>query len=54
VPGEERHLNGSNVAFVDGHVQFIPSNRFVERKEVRNGVGVLVQWPIFKPGAVAP
>jgi prepilin-type N-terminal cleavage/methylation domain-containing protein/prepilin-type processing-associated H-X9-DG protein len=54
IPGEERHTNGSNVGFVDGHVQFIQADRFLERNEVRNGIGVLVQWPIFKPGAVAP
>jgi prepilin-type N-terminal cleavage/methylation domain-containing protein/prepilin-type processing-associated H-X9-DG protein len=54
VPGEERHTNGSNVGFVDGHVQFIQAARFLERKEVRDGVGVTVQYPIFKPTSVPP
>jgi len=54
LPGEERHTNGSNVAFVDGHVQFIQADRFLERKEVRDGFGVTVQYPIFKPTAVPP
>jgi prepilin-type N-terminal cleavage/methylation domain-containing protein/prepilin-type processing-associated H-X9-DG protein len=54
VPGEERHLNGSNVLFVDSHVQFIQADRFLERKEVRDGFGVTVQWPILKASAVPP
>jgi prepilin-type N-terminal cleavage/methylation domain-containing protein/prepilin-type processing-associated H-X9-DG protein len=54
VPGEERHGTGSNVAFVDGHVQFIPANRFLDRKEVRDGVGYRVQYPLFDPKAVPP
>jgi prepilin-type N-terminal cleavage/methylation domain-containing protein/prepilin-type processing-associated H-X9-DG protein len=54
VPGEERHTNGSNVAFVDGHVQFIQADRFVDRKEVRDGFGVYVQYPIVKPNSVPP
>ena len=52
--GEERHTNGSNVAFCDGHVQFIPADRFLDRKEVRDGFGVRVQYPIFIPTAVPP
>jgi prepilin-type N-terminal cleavage/methylation domain-containing protein/prepilin-type processing-associated H-X9-DG protein len=52
--GEERHLGGSNVAFVDGHVRFVSASRFLERREVRNGFGVLVQYPIFEPTAVPP
>jgi prepilin-type N-terminal cleavage/methylation domain-containing protein/prepilin-type processing-associated H-X9-DG protein len=54
VPGEERHMNGTNVGFVDGHVQFLQADRFLERKEVRDGFGVLVQYPIFRPTAVPP
>jgi prepilin-type N-terminal cleavage/methylation domain-containing protein/prepilin-type processing-associated H-X9-DG protein len=54
IPGEERHTKGSVVAFVDGHVQFIQADRFLERKEVRDGFGVLVQYPIYKPNAVPP
>jgi prepilin-type N-terminal cleavage/methylation domain-containing protein/prepilin-type processing-associated H-X9-DG protein len=54
VPGEERHTNGSNVLFADSHVQFIQADRFLERKEVRDGFGVLVQFPIIKSNAVPP
>jgi prepilin-type N-terminal cleavage/methylation domain-containing protein/prepilin-type processing-associated H-X9-DG protein len=54
VPGEERHTNGTNVAFTDGHVQFIQSERFLDRKEVRDGFGVRVQYPIFDPKALPP
>jgi prepilin-type N-terminal cleavage/methylation domain-containing protein/prepilin-type processing-associated H-X9-DG protein len=52
--GEERHGDGSNVVFVDGHVRFIQSSRFLQRKEVRDGFGVLVQYPIYDPKAVPP
>jgi prepilin-type processing-associated H-X9-DG protein len=54
VPGEERHINGSNICFADSHVQFVPSDRFLDRKEVRDGVGVRVQYPIFIPTAIPP
>jgi prepilin-type N-terminal cleavage/methylation domain-containing protein/prepilin-type processing-associated H-X9-DG protein len=54
VPGEERHGSGSNILFADSHVQFIQSDRFLDRKEVRDGFGVFVQWPIVKPTAVPP
>jgi prepilin-type N-terminal cleavage/methylation domain-containing protein/prepilin-type processing-associated H-X9-DG protein len=52
--GEERHGDGTNVAFVDGHVRYVPANRFLERREVRNGFGVRVQYPIFEMTAVPP
>jgi prepilin-type N-terminal cleavage/methylation domain-containing protein/prepilin-type processing-associated H-X9-DG protein len=54
VPGEERHGSGSNVAFVDGHVKFIQSDAFVTRKEVRDGVGYTVEYPIVHPNAIWP
>jgi prepilin-type N-terminal cleavage/methylation domain-containing protein/prepilin-type processing-associated H-X9-DG protein len=53
-PGEERHGNGSNVAFVDGHVRHLQADRFLHRKEVRAGVGVVVQYPVVWPAAVPP
>jgi prepilin-type processing-associated H-X9-DG protein len=52
--GEERHGEGSNVVFVDGHVAFVSASRFLERNEVRSGARVLVQYPIFQPTAAAP
>jgi prepilin-type N-terminal cleavage/methylation domain-containing protein/prepilin-type processing-associated H-X9-DG protein len=54
VPGEERHGSGSNVAFWDGHVKFIQADRFLYRKEVRDGFGVTVEWPIVEPSSVPP
>jgi prepilin-type N-terminal cleavage/methylation domain-containing protein/prepilin-type processing-associated H-X9-DG protein len=53
-PGEERHVDGSHVVFVDGHVRFLGAGQFLQRKEVRDGVGVLVQHPIVRPSAVPP
>jgi prepilin-type N-terminal cleavage/methylation domain-containing protein/prepilin-type processing-associated H-X9-DG protein len=53
-PGEERHGDGSHVAFVDGHVRFLAAGQFLQRKEVRDGAGVLVQHPIVRPTAVPP
>ncbi len=31
--GEERHGNGSNIAFFDGHVRFIPADQFRKRRQ---------------------
>jgi prepilin-type N-terminal cleavage/methylation domain-containing protein/prepilin-type processing-associated H-X9-DG protein len=53
-PGEERHAEGSNIAFMDGHVRHIQAGRFLQRKEVRDGVGVVVQYPVVSPTAVPP
>jgi prepilin-type N-terminal cleavage/methylation domain-containing protein/prepilin-type processing-associated H-X9-DG protein len=53
VPGEERH-NGSNIAFWDGHVKFIQADRFLNRKEIRDGTQYLVEYPIVHPNAVPP
>jgi prepilin-type N-terminal cleavage/methylation domain-containing protein/prepilin-type processing-associated H-X9-DG protein len=53
-PGAERHGTGSNIAFVDGHVKFISADRFLDRKETREGVGYRVQFPLFDPRAVPP
>jgi prepilin-type N-terminal cleavage/methylation domain-containing protein/prepilin-type processing-associated H-X9-DG protein len=54
VPGEERHGSGANVAFVDGHVKFIQADKFIYQKEVRDGFGVTVEWPLVEPGTVPP
>jgi prepilin-type N-terminal cleavage/methylation domain-containing protein/prepilin-type processing-associated H-X9-DG protein len=32
-PGQERHGGGSNVAFFDGHVKFMPAGQFRKRQE---------------------
>jgi prepilin-type processing-associated H-X9-DG protein len=53
-PGEERHGTGSNIAFADGHVRFLAADRFLKRKEVRDGTGVVVEYPIVNPSAVLP
>lgn len=34
-PGQERHSGGSNVAFFDGHVRFIPAAQFRKRRQGR-------------------
>jgi prepilin-type N-terminal cleavage/methylation domain-containing protein/prepilin-type processing-associated H-X9-DG protein len=34
-PGQERHSGGSNVAFFDGHVRFIPAGQFRKQRQGR-------------------
>jgi prepilin-type N-terminal cleavage/methylation domain-containing protein/prepilin-type processing-associated H-X9-DG protein len=48
--GQERHIAGSNLAYVDGHVRYMPADHFYCR--VRGGS--VVQRPIIYPGALSP
>lgn len=50
--GHERHGDGSNVAFMDGHVRFLHASAFVNRTEERDGQTVPVQRPIVSPDGV--
>jgi prepilin-type N-terminal cleavage/methylation domain-containing protein/prepilin-type processing-associated H-X9-DG protein len=52
--GHERHEDGSNIAFMDGHVRFLRASAFVSRTEGRNGQSVPVQRPIISPDGVPP
>jgi len=45
-PGQERHLGGSNVAFCDGHVRFIPAAQFRKRRVGRD----CFEYPLVEPG----
>jgi prepilin-type N-terminal cleavage/methylation domain-containing protein/prepilin-type processing-associated H-X9-DG protein len=47
--GEERHGDGSIIAFVDGHARFLAANRFVNQADKRDGRDVVVQDPIIGP-----
>jgi prepilin-type N-terminal cleavage/methylation domain-containing protein/prepilin-type processing-associated H-X9-DG protein len=49
----ERHSGGSNVAFMDGHIQFIPSTQFIGRY-YRLDNRYQVQWPLIWPYADSP
>ena len=48
----ERHGDGSNIAFMDGHVRFLRADAFVNREEERSGQKVTVQRPILSPYGV--
>jgi prepilin-type N-terminal cleavage/methylation domain-containing protein/prepilin-type processing-associated H-X9-DG protein len=48
--GHERHIAGSNLAFVDGHARYMPADRFLCRIQGEH----LVQRPIIWPDAVSP
>ena len=50
----ERHGDGSNIAFMDGHVRFLRADAFVNREEKRGGQKVTVQRPILSPYGVPP
>src|SRR5262249_24082540 len=48
--GQERHIAGSNLAYVDGHVQYLPADRFLCRPTGKT----VVQRPIIFPDALTP
>jgi prepilin-type processing-associated H-X9-DG protein len=52
--GHERHTAGSNLAYVDGHVQYLPAERFLCRQERRGTTVVTLQRPIIAPNALTP
>jgi prepilin-type N-terminal cleavage/methylation domain-containing protein/prepilin-type processing-associated H-X9-DG protein len=54
--GHERHGASSNVAFMDGHVAFIPADRFYRDWVTLPGSRrkLSVQWPLVSPGALLP
>jgi prepilin-type N-terminal cleavage/methylation domain-containing protein/prepilin-type processing-associated H-X9-DG protein len=54
--GHERHGTGSLVAFIDGHVAFVPASRFCRTLFIEPGSRreVAVQFPIISPEAVPP
>jgi prepilin-type N-terminal cleavage/methylation domain-containing protein/prepilin-type processing-associated H-X9-DG protein len=52
--GHERHNDGSNIAYMDGHVRFLRADAFVNRTETRVGQVVTVQRPIMAPDGVLP
>jgi prepilin-type N-terminal cleavage/methylation domain-containing protein/prepilin-type processing-associated H-X9-DG protein len=52
--GHERHGDGSNIAFFDGHVRFLRADAFVRRTEQRDGQDVHVQRPIIAPDGEPP
>lgn len=52
--GQERHAKGSNIAYVDGHVHYLPSDRFFCRTERRNGRLIYRERPLIRPDALTP
>jgi prepilin-type N-terminal cleavage/methylation domain-containing protein/prepilin-type processing-associated H-X9-DG protein len=52
--GHERHGDGANIAFMDGHVHFMRADAFVREPGQRNGKEVSIQRPIIAPDAVPP
>jgi prepilin-type N-terminal cleavage/methylation domain-containing protein/prepilin-type processing-associated H-X9-DG protein len=52
--GHERHGDGSNIAYMDGHVHFLRADAFVNRSETRDGQRVSVQRPIIDPEGAPP
>jgi prepilin-type N-terminal cleavage/methylation domain-containing protein/prepilin-type processing-associated H-X9-DG protein len=52
--GHERHNDGSNIAYVDGHVRFLRADAFVSRTEKRDGRTVVIQRPIIAPDGLPP
>jgi prepilin-type processing-associated H-X9-DG protein len=52
--GHERHGDGSNIAYFDGHVRFLRADAFVKRLGQRGGADVPVQRPIIAPDGEPP
>jgi prepilin-type N-terminal cleavage/methylation domain-containing protein/prepilin-type processing-associated H-X9-DG protein len=52
--GHERHGDGSNIAFFDGHVRFLRADAFVNRLGQRDGQDVSVQRPLMAPDGEPP
>jgi prepilin-type N-terminal cleavage/methylation domain-containing protein/prepilin-type processing-associated H-X9-DG protein len=52
--GHERHGDGSNIAFFDGHVRFLRADAFVSRTEPRGDQQVMIQRPIIAPAGEPP
>jgi prepilin-type processing-associated H-X9-DG protein len=52
--GHERHGDGSNIAYMDGHVGFLRADAFVNRPEYPNSQVPQVQRPIISPWGVPP
>jgi len=52
--GHERHGDGSNIAFMDGHVRFLHADQFVNRTDWHNYQPYSVQRPIMAPDGQPP
>jgi prepilin-type N-terminal cleavage/methylation domain-containing protein/prepilin-type processing-associated H-X9-DG protein len=52
--GHERHGEGSNIAFFDGHVRFLRADAFVSRREQGESGDVLIQLPVISPNGEPP
>jgi prepilin-type N-terminal cleavage/methylation domain-containing protein/prepilin-type processing-associated H-X9-DG protein len=52
--GHERHGDGSNIAYMDGHVRFLRADAFVSRPERPFSRDPRVQRPIISPYGVPP
>jgi prepilin-type N-terminal cleavage/methylation domain-containing protein/prepilin-type processing-associated H-X9-DG protein len=52
--GHERHTKGSNIAYVDGHVQYLASDRFLCRVERRGSRTLYWERPLIRPDALSP
>jgi prepilin-type N-terminal cleavage/methylation domain-containing protein/prepilin-type processing-associated H-X9-DG protein len=52
--GHERHGDGSNIAYMDGHVRFLPATAFVNHTQTRDGQTVMIQRPVMSPNGAPP
>jgi prepilin-type processing-associated H-X9-DG protein len=50
--GHERHTDGTNIAYMDGHVKYMRADAFESRTERRDGRTVVIQRPIIAPDAL--